>query len=386
MDGFLQLGGGLVLDQPFDFTHLDDIDAQEAQVGLPGIGIKPETLADTPMDGLLELCNSPTGGSFGADWMEQEDFVFPDQSSILSLPFTLDEDLGFNTASFTPSDTTPPNPAREKEELENLGHVFADEFLHSLNKESMLKLDTPPTTPPSPQDQVAPEIVLDVEAHDSSALQLLSSGNIEFLQSPLSSDDVDVVLSTSSLSMSPALSISPAPTPSPPSPTLTVSPAPASPSTPTTVDTSVLSVDKSSWSFSSSELYKVVENTEKTRPTPYSRPQKASKNKSKGRKQTASISPNPSELELELMSKKDRKKLQNKNAAIRYRQKKKVESDQKRSEVDDLVAINVNLREKCDELEREVKCMRDLINDIRKAKGQPLMSFSNLSSGHSKKT
>ncbi|KAL8585022.1 hypothetical protein ACOMHN_043658 [Nucella lapillus] len=363
------LGDVWALDQSLDFTHLDDIDTIKAQKGLPGNSFKSETLADTPMpmEGLMELCDSPTEGSFGEDWMEQVDFVFPDGSSILSLPL-LDEDLGLNIAISTPFTTTAtPNPAGDcKEEVGSPGHVFADEFLHSLHEELAVKLDTPPITLPSPQDQVAPEIILDAEVHDSSTLQMLNSSNIEFLQSPLSPDDVEVLLSSaSSLSTSPAPVTSPSPTPSPTQ----------SPSSPTTVDTSVL-MDNGSLSLNSSDLYKVVENTEKTRPTPYSRPQKATKSKSKGRKQTASIGPDPTELELEFMSKKDRKKLQNKNAAIRYRQKKKVESDHQRSEVEELESINDDLRTKCNNLEREVKCMRDLINDIRKARDQPPMSFS----------
>lgn len=367
MDVFLQLEDVWALDQTLDYTPFGDIDITEARCGLPGISTKSETLADTPMEGLLELCSSPSEGSFGAEWMEQADFVFPDHTSILGL----DEDFSFKPSSTVPPTTTTngPGPVAEcKEEFESLGHVFADEFLHNLHKESSLKLDTPPSPPLSPEEQVAPEIVLDADANHS-ALQVLNSGTIEFIQSPLSPDDVENVLSSAgSLSTSP----SPTPTPSP------------SPSSPSTVDTSILYTDNSSWSFSSSELYKVVENTDKSRPTPYSRPHKASKSsKSKGRKQTASISPDPSELELELMSKKDRKKLQNKNAAIRYRMKKKQETDEKRTEVQDLEAINVELRQKCDELEREVQCMTGLINEVRKARGQPPLT-RNFLSGHSK--
>ncbi|XP_076459192.1 uncharacterized protein LOC143292618 [Babylonia areolata] len=360
LDMLLQSEGGWTLDQP-DYFLLGDIDMIEAPDGLPGISTKSETLADT-----LEGLSSPVEGSLGTDWMEQ-DFTFPVDFPLL--PLHLDDEIVKlpSTDTLTTTTTAGSSPVEEcTDELGSLNHVFADEFLHSLNKEPLLKLDTPPSSPPSPHDQVTPQIVLDADAENSPALQVLESGNIQFLQSPLSPDDVESVLSSAS-----SQSSSPAPTPSP------------SPSS--TVDTSILLTD-GSWSFSSTDLYKVVENTDKSRPTPYSRSQKTPKSsKSKGRKQTASISPNPTELELELMSKKDRKKLQNKNAAIRYRMKKKKETDEKRSEVDELEAINDDLREKCDELQREVKCMKDLINDIRKARGQPPLALSQHSLlGHSK--
>lgn len=361
-DIYFPSGDGWNLDQLFDFFPSDDVDMTRAHDGLPGISIKSETLAVTPV-GLEALCSSPTEGSLGLEWMEQ-DFDF-NYASILSL----DDNLPCKSpsSSLLPTTTTASfsiSPVAELKELESAHPEFADKFLHTLQTESSLKPEIP-FSPSSYQDKtpevhVTPEIVLDADHADTPALQVLEGGKVEFLQCPLSPDDVESLLSSAS-----SLATSPDPTPSP------------APSSPATADTSILNSDNGSWSFNSSDLYKVVENTDKSRPTtPYSRTAKSSKGgKSKGRKQTASISPTPTELELELMSKKDRKKLQNKNAAIRYRMKKKQESEVKKTEVEELEDVNRSLLEKCDELQREVKCMKDLINEIRKARGQPPLSL-----------
>lgn len=348
------------LDQAFDFSPFDDLTGvTEVQDGLPEFSIKSETLMDTQMDGLLDICPVSNEGFLGSEWMEESDLIqllgvsLPDDSSYMSPALQLD-DLSFSIPATAPLTTTTTSPAMAgevKQEMGAQGHVFADEFLQSLHKEPVLKEDSPPSSPSSSLDQVAPEIVFDTET--GSPPDLLE-GSVEFLHSPLSPGDVESVLSSSACSLS-------------------ASPSP-SPSSPSTIDSSSLYSDSSSLSYTSTELFKVVANLDKT---PYSRPPKSPKSvKSKGRKQTASIGPNLSHLEMELLSKKDRKKLQNKNAAIRYRQKKKVESDQQKTEVEELESINVSLREKCEELQREVKCMKDLINDIRKARGLAALSLS----------
>ena len=285
------------------------------------------------------------------EWMEQ-----PNLLQLLDVPVYNDspaaepalhegEDFVFSMPSL---DVVKPEPDTQEP-------VSVDEFLKNLLKapqdqptQGNTEVATSPA-PSSPEAQVAPEISFTEE--DAPSLEAVLE--CQFLQSPLSPDDVESVLSSA---------CSPLPS----------TPLPSSPSS-STVDTTCLYSDDGSLSLSSSDLYKVVENREKTRGTPYSRPQKSPKasGKSKGRKQTASISPSPSELELEMMSKKDRKKLQNKNAAIRYRMKKKVESDQKKVEVDDLESTNSELHDKVEELTREIKYMKDLINDVRKAQGLP---------------
>lgn len=213
------------------------------------------------------------------------------------------------------------------------------------------------TPPPSSPEQVipSPEQVIPVihipEAEGSEPI--FDQFNLEgaFLQSPLSSDDIESILS------SPALS--------------PLAPSQTTDNSFSTIDvSSLLAEDETiSIAINPTDLYEVVpiEKPKQIRGCPYKRPQK---NKSKGRKQTASISPNPTDLELEFMSKKDRKKLQNKNAAIRYRMKKKDEADVKKSEEEVLEDQNKVLQGKVDDLTRQITYMKDLINEVRKARGQ----------------
>lgn len=66
---------------------------------------------------------------------------------------------------------------------------------------------------------------------------------------------------------------------------------------------------------------------------------------------------------------KDRKKEQNKNAATRYRQKKKQEFAEIAGEEGELVERNNDLKEKATDLEREIKYLKNLLRDLYKAKG-----------------
>lgn len=77
----------------------------------------------------------------------------------------------------------------------------------------------------------------------------------------------------------------------------------------------------------------------------------------------------PFEVPTEGMSKKERKKLQNKNAAIRYRMKKRSEMGVVKSEEDTLLSRNVELKDQVDTLNREIKYMKDLMTEVFKAKG-----------------
>nr|AMB51375.1 cAMP response element binding protein 2 [Pteria penguin] len=84
-----------------------------------------------------------------------------------------------------------------------------------------------------------------------------------------------------------------------------------------------------------------------------------------GRKTTAV----PYEKPTKGMDKKDRKKLQNKNAAIRYRQKKREEKGGLNEEVATLTKLNTELKDQVDSITREIKYMKDLITEVCKAKG-----------------
>lgn len=64
-----------------------------------------------------------------------------------------------------------------------------------------------------------------------------------------------------------------------------------------------------------------------------------------------------------------RKKEQNKNAATRYRLKKKAEQAGIMGEESVLYEKNVSLKEKAIELQREIKYLKSLMRDVCKAKG-----------------
>lgn len=67
--------------------------------------------------------------------------------------------------------------------------------------------------------------------------------------------------------------------------------------------------------------------------------------------------------------KKSRKKEQNKNAATRYRQKKKAESEVVEEEERILQEKNNKLQTQYSDIQREIKCMKNLMRDLCRAKG-----------------
>lgn len=134
--------------------------------------------------------------------------------------------------------------------------------------------------------------------------------------------------------------------------------------------TSPCSSSGSSIIESSPELYKVISTASigETRFSPYSKtkPSKLGKVTSKSR---APGEPVPDHLITEQLTKKDRKKLQNKNAAIRYRMKKKEEAADIKGEEQLLEERNCELRTKVDDLQREIRYMKNLMEDVCRAKG-----------------
>lgn len=156
----------------------------------------------------------------------------------------------------------------------------------------------------------------------------------ELISSPLSAEDVDSMLSSS---------------------------LPTSPS----------AVSSSSIIESSPELYRVIVNSsiESTkRFSPYTKPKASKQTKASGRNR-APAEPVPDHIIGEQLSKRDRKKLQNKNAAIRYRMKKKEEAVGIKTEEQELEEINDELKGKVDDLQREIKYMKNLMEDVLRAKG-----------------
>ncbi|CAK1556186.1 unnamed protein product [Leptosia nina] len=66
---------------------------------------------------------------------------------------------------------------------------------------------------------------------------------------------------------------------------------------------------------------------------------------------------------------RSRKKEQNKNAATRYRQKKKAEIEVLLNEEQNLRKRHVDLGDKCSDLQREIRYLKGLMRDLFKAKG-----------------
>lgn len=71
-----------------------------------------------------------------------------------------------------------------------------------------------------------------------------------------------------------------------------------------------------------------------------------------------------------VVEKKLKKMEQNKTAATRYRQKKRAEQDTLNSECADLEKRNRELAEKADSLSREIKYLKDLMEEVRSAKNR----------------
>jgi hypothetical protein len=69
------------------------------------------------------------------------------------------------------------------------------------------------------------------------------------------------------------------------------------------------------------------------------------------------------------VEKKERKKEQNRTAALRYRQKKKGEQCTVEEECDQLKARNTELKDKVDSISREIKYLKNLMAEVYKAKG-----------------
>lgn len=89
--------------------------------------------------------------------------------------------------------------------------------------------------------------------------------------------------------------------------------------------------------------------------------------KNKTKREKARSSPYDSDYE-NVHDKKQRKKVQNKNAATRYRVKKRHEKETLQEQELRLSDTNKGLREKVESLQREIKYMKELMSEINKAK------------------
>lgn len=200
-----------------------------------------------------------------------------------------------------------------------------------------------------------------------------------FMKSPLSSEDVDSILDTTSLSDYGDVNLSPLSSPLP-SPALASEDIPVSISLPSSTllaainesdgiqaSNSVLgyaATGEEPSKSSSPHLLVSVSGKEKrtksyrTKKTPYS-----------WDKSTESI-PSPIDVldQPQPLSKKEKKKLQNKNAATRYRQKMKEETEQRKQEEDELLEENIRLKQKVTEIQREIQYLKNLQAEINKVR------------------
>lgn len=164
-------------------------------------------------------------------------------------------------------------------------------------------------------DNTSGEISLISESTEES---LLESSN-EFIGSPLSSEDIDSILSGSGPS-SPSDSIENDPDYRP-------------------------SIEKSSKKSKKSRTSKTSSSNSKSRPTPYEKPV------------------------VEKIDKKERKRIQNRNAAIRYREKKRAQKGSIHTEEEDLAIRNKELKTKVEHLNNEIKYMKNLLVEVCQARG-----------------
>jgi len=102
-----------------------------------------------------------------------------------------------------------------------------------------------------------------------------------------------------------------------------------------------------------------------SRTKPYSRPEPDSPSRA-GRVKSAGGGGGPPRV----VEKKLKKMEQNKTAATRYRQKKRVEQEVMSVECGELEAHNRELAEKVDALSREIKYLKDLMEEVRNAKNR----------------
>lgn len=71
----------------------------------------------------------------------------------------------------------------------------------------------------------------------------------------------------------------------------------------------------------------------------------------------------------DVSSRRERKRLQNKDAATRYRQKKKQEVSKFEEELEELTATNVNLNHEAQRISNEISYLKGLMRDLFRAKG-----------------
>lgn len=203
-----------------------------------------------------------------------------------------------------------------------------------------------------------------------------------FMKSPLSSEDVDSILDTTSLSDYGDINLSPLGSPIPsPEIALPSEDSPISSSQPSPLLVAIDESDSAQASNSVIELplgYAVTEEEPSRSGSPpllvsvlgkekRTKSYRTKKNPYSWDKGTESI---PSLIDIldqpQPLSKKEKKKLQNKNAATRYRQKMKEETEQRKQEEDELLKENIRLKKNVEEIQREIQYLKNLQAEINK--------------------
>lgn len=181
-------------------------------------------------------------------------------------------------------------------EIDGLDALILQQQLHDIYDASVASTDT-----------IANE-------NTSSEISLIDSNNEFLIASPLSSEDIDSILSCSE---------------------------PASPSSSVQYDPDYI---------------------------PSSSPEKRSKRSCKSSKASKSRE-SPYDKPIEKMDRKERKRIQNRNAAIRYREKKRAERGTIHSEEDILQDKNKELKTKVEHLSNEINYMKTLLTEVCEARG-----------------
>ncbi|CAL1540517.1 unnamed protein product [Lymnaea stagnalis] len=305
---------------------------------------------------------SEDGDILGTEWMESSDlgsYLDALGSSIDALP--LESSLDDYTSSLETGNALIKEEPISQKYNSSISKIFAVSNKTPISdfKENFQAILSPPDSP----EQVAPFILL--SSHNPSpgeAIESFQNVSLDSFSSSLDENDSSLnnTIHVSSIAgieccevVNSSLLISDVES-------LVSSSAPSSPFTTCSIIES------------SPELYKVISASSiepGKRFSPYSKAKLSRKDSNGSRKVRPQAQPVPEHVIEEQLNKKDRKKLQNKNAAIRYRQKKKNEAVGIKSEEQVLEEENSKLKVKVEDLQREIKYMKNLMEDVCRAKG-----------------
>ncbi|GFR90157.1 cyclic AMP-dependent transcription factor ATF-4-like [Elysia marginata] len=358
-DSFL-MDGDWGLDLPFHQENglFGDLKSEGHVGGTDTSSFQPQDSAEASFSS--EISNDD--GSLGLDWMESSDFSrylnqldgFDSKLEVEPLFSSIQEPLHLitdqpavenqlNLKSFTGLKTFGQAVSSAESTVDEIGF---DALLSAPESPEqvipVIKFEVNTKTEASPALFISEDGIFDElqfsHVTDLGDTSLCLDSGVDLINSPLSADDVDSLFSASE---------------------------PTSPSSINSQDESI-SIIKAS-----PELYKIISTSSlgvSKRVSPYPKSKLKKEPRSLPQRRTPA-QPVPEHVILEQVNKKDRKKLQNKNAAIRYRQKKKDEAMGIKSEEQILEEHNTSLKTKVEDLEREIKYMKGLMHDIYKAKG-----------------